>query len=833
MTAKSSINPMAVRNIRSTIRENKKLMIVICILHLLGIPMGSLALVIQYWLENLQRDSIYYSTYIDLSGYAVTAVCCLAAALLVGIAVATSVFQELWKKTRVDMTYSLPMTGSQRFFSHYLAGVIIYVLPYLAACILGWIILLTGGLVINFEDAAARQEYFEAVFTYFSMGSVGVLLLMVLYYTLTVLVVTCCGALFDSIYTTLLLNGLIPGTMAAVIGVAASTVSSFDFAYLWYPIGYTSPAGGLIYLLFLLDGNLLYSNSYGEVAASEATTHGMVPAFLRWAVVFALVIAAVLVLAWQLYKRRRAESIGQPFVYKMIYFVMLILLTVLILSLTSAGLTGAAILFAGIVFLIMEVIRKRGFRKFWLSILSYICVAAIVIGMFKVVEVTKVFGTAYRIPPASTVTSVKVEFSTEEYMDISLEYTDKDIIRRVQELHKDIIANEKEYGNSMTPVNDRLREADCKMLCYDYDEQSYYERYIYHLEDPEEMKMAERLQYDSYSYFTEEMLENLRFDYAYEKDLDITYYTASGSLVHRTYGINPDQYHTLLDIVWGTELYAQAYADSFHEYLESNNTIYDEDKKEHVLSQYGEINLELESVNHTVYFHCSEDVLQKLRDAYYEDMLTIKPTNTGGMYGEYHNLPIWNNCTRTIALLEDMGMKPFNTGEKIGYVDAENAMAHEAEYFGCSNYNSGMQVMDICLFAPEDIVYPSEKGAAYIGAEALYLRNGADFAYKDSYTMIYPEISMQELYPELYDLLSVAVRNQLMGDCYMLWINGEPWAIPQEHADLAEAVIAKGSGYAEAKNEDWEEYYNELYNTVYGDSYYGEYYDEFGNASGM
>ena len=83
--------------------------------------------------------------------------------------------------------------------------------------------------------------------------------------------------------------------------------------------------------------------------------------------VMVVLIAAVLVLAWHLYRKRRAEAVGKPYVYLLAYYIMLTLLTVLILTLFAVGMNGAAILFAAVVYLIMEVVRKRGFRKFWLS----------------------------------------------------------------------------------------------------------------------------------------------------------------------------------------------------------------------------------------------------------------------------------------------------------------------------------------------------------------------------------------------------------------------------------------------------------------------------------
>ncbi len=814
MTARSLINSPAVKNLGSTVRENKKLMIVISILHLLGIPMGSVVMLVQLWLDSLQRDELYYAGYVDLSGYMLVAVFCLGAALLCGIVAATGVFQELWKKTRVDMSYALPMTGSQRFFSQYLAGTVVYALPYLIGCLLGWIILLTGGAVLDFDALnTTRGEYFSSLFEYYTIGSIGAFLLMMLYYTTTVLLTVCCGTLFESIYTTLLLNCLVPGTFAAVLGVICSKLQGLSFEYLWQPVGYTSPAGGLIYLIYLLSTSGEIGYSYHELSASQATTHGMIPAFIRWTLIMIVLIAAVLVLAWQLYKKRRAEAIGQPFVYKLAYYIMLTLLTVLILCLSAVGMETGAILFAGIVYLIMEVVRKRGFRRFWLSIISFVCTAALVFGLFAAVTATKLFGAVYRIPSAATVSSVKLRFNDMLNGDtVELEYTDKDVLRAVQELHKDITADMKEYGSTIEAVNTMMAEGDYKYLSLST-EQEYPYTYRYTLLDPEEMMKDKYngayLDYSHYIDFSADF-----YNYVNTQWLEITYYTVTGSTVHREFDLNHDQYIELLDIVYGTELYAQMYADAFYQRLINSNTEYDENGNPYLIST-GELYLYYGDAEYSLFFHSTEELFKRLRDAYYNDLLAIDPAETGGVYAHWNYGTIWNCCTETIAVLEEMGMTPFNAAEKIGFADKENPLQY---YMEEDIYTQQKTRVHIRIYRPEDIRFASESGRGIAG-DTVYIKKIAD-CYEDEYYGA-NTFSMREFYPDLYALMDVLVQGEVTENCCMVAINGEWWAVPEEHSDLAEKVMANEDHYAAYKYQDG---FRKLLEDEYGDALNG-----FGN----
>lgn len=61
---------------------------------------------------------------------------CLAAAVLCGIIIAVNNFSYLYKKSQVDMIYSLPIKKKFKFLSDYASGLVIYIVPYIVACII-------------------------------------------------------------------------------------------------------------------------------------------------------------------------------------------------------------------------------------------------------------------------------------------------------------------------------------------------------------------------------------------------------------------------------------------------------------------------------------------------------------------------------------------------------------------------------------------------------------------------------------------------------------------------------------------------------------------------
>ncbi|MDE6777347.1 MAG: hypothetical protein K2J25_05340 [Oscillospiraceae bacterium] len=141
MTAKF-LHSFPARNAFRLVSQNKKFFIVICILQLLGIPliMGSGMLEV-YYSERRELTHDYSSYNFSYEAYMMIGCFCLGIAVLLGIFFGINAYREEWDKSKVDMLYSLPLTNKQRFFSDYLGGLGMYVIPYIGAVLLGWIVL--------------------------------------------------------------------------------------------------------------------------------------------------------------------------------------------------------------------------------------------------------------------------------------------------------------------------------------------------------------------------------------------------------------------------------------------------------------------------------------------------------------------------------------------------------------------------------------------------------------------------------------------------------------------------------------------------------------------
>ena len=462
MTATFSSKAFPFRNGLRVIRQNQKFAIVTCILELLGVP-----LIVASIMLELIDDSRQAGEYIDLIDtantelYAGIGCFCLAVSVIMGIFSAIHSFTELHSKPKVDMLYSLPLTGTQRFFSDYLGGLGFYGVPYLVSCIIGLIEIFLLGSFVDFDSTYIDEGVsIWMIARYYLYATIGLFALMLMYYTLSALVTVCCGTLFESIYTNFLLNGLIPGAMAAVLAVVTGN-TGLEFEYLWQIIGYMSPIGGLIFLGYMLGDNLddamsgyIHTYGYGEAHATQTTMHQLFPTYIRWIFCILLITAVMLVGAWQLYKRRKAEAVGQPFVYSGAYFLMLTLVTVSILCLMDVDVIGPALLFSAIVYFIMEVVRKRGFKKFWLSMITYVVTVGVTIGFFYLCVGTNLFGRVNYVPAPATVSSVQVEFSSKisSGYSINLEYTDRDIIKAVTEQHKNLVSKQKKCQKNNVPL---------------------------------------------------------------------------------------------------------------------------------------------------------------------------------------------------------------------------------------------------------------------------------------------------------------------------------------------------------------------------------------------
>ena len=431
-------------NYKLGFKNNKKILIIITVLQLIAMPLFSAVLVTECLAGNYNGSTNTIAYFMLIACFGIVL------ATLSGIVVAINNFSYLYKKTQVDMIYSLPIKASHRFFSDFLSGLSIYVLPYIGSFLIAFLILLGGSAC----DTEMYTDLFDnrILLTFFQCALCG-LLIMTMLYTLTILVITCCGSLFEIIFNTLIMNSLIPGIIMIISFIFFDDlygVSIYDTAA--SIIGHTSPLGGVIYIIY---------NSVESVASSDYMVINAVT-LIKWILIYSLVTAGMLMLSMFLYLRRKAEDVSKPYVYKLLYYIVVTSVTISICAIAraSADTMFAVIVFSAIVYFIFEVIANRGFRKFAFSVVRYVLTMISVFILCVVSIATDGFGIEHHIPSLSSIKSVTLSYvpldlAGGHYYDsnIGVTLTDKASIELVRSLHMEDIkryeAQEERQSNNV------------------------------------------------------------------------------------------------------------------------------------------------------------------------------------------------------------------------------------------------------------------------------------------------------------------------------------------------------------------------------------------------
>lgn len=813
MTARF-LHSFPTRNAFRLFHQNQKFAIVTCILQILGIPLITSSIMLEIYNESATEHYIATNSW----AYASIGSFCLSISVILGIFFGIHAYREEWDKSKVDMLYSLPLTGKQRFFSNYLGGLGMYIIPYLAACLIGWIVLFAFTPLVRSVLDAEELEHLGQIYQYYFLITLGLFLLMWMYYTISVLITSCCGTLFENIYTNILLNLLIPGTIAVLLAVVCSKVEMISFEYSWDVIGHTSPIGGLIYLVYLLVtknetlSNYEYRHSSTYLATGgEIGDLGLAPAYIRWALIIALLTTAVLILAWRLYEHRKAEHVSKPFVYLGIYYIILTAIAVCILCITEAS-TEALIpvlIFSMIVYFIMEVIRKRGFRKFWMSAVSYIITVVVTLGSLYTVSATDAFGRAYYIPALSSISSVRLEFETTStnfsMPEYELNFSDKETISKIRDFHKTCNENLKQdYNQQILEYMDGYYYLYLKNTNED-DPDRNYNTYKFQTSDQDDTEIDEDFYYN-YNHYDYEYSYNYNHYGSGNSvppcaEIAITYYTITGSVIYRTYDLLPDEYLDLLAICMETDTYAEATGNLLETRMKNK---YQESYTENNIatrrypSQIAfSVNPPLDPDSSSRYSYSSdnsqnftirnvENNLKALRTAYQNDLqnMTTEQFRTDEIICFMTGLPVYSCNTETCALLKEWGMKEFSLS---------------ANYADLQNYSYYDNMLYLRIYDPESYISPSLNYATNsMGNYFLFKPDNPDFDIPCYETICFYTDNfggyLRSYNPALYDLLKVARRHYISDEpCYILVINSENYIIPPEYSDLVQKVMTSGS----------------------------------------
>lgn len=463
MTSKVSnkkISPV-LHNFECGVKTKIKMAIIIGILHLAAAP----AVIISLIAGIYGKDPTAM-----VESFAVIGVITTAIAGFMGIFIAIDSFSCLHNKSVVDMRLSLPLTSAQRFFSNFLSGFAVYVVPFLAAQVISLLGMAYGFIFMEgrtFERQAGYKGgelfydeyeciYFrEAMPMLLKLIASGILVMLMLY-TVTVLVTVCCGNKFESIAYTILINIMIPLTVYLVFQSMFQDLYGVDVSNIVMGIiMFTSPAGGI-------------AAAVGMAVGSDSLVSNFSMNYLVWGICYFLITAGIGAGAFFLYKKRRAEQVSKPFVFKLLYYIISTAVIFCIYSVFYYDDIGIvpAILTTVIVYVILEVAANRGFRKIWLSLIKYAgAMAASVLIIFAAQE-TEGFGMVTRVPDISQVKYVELnyggfygmfrlpyEYTNDGRVIDFLEFNESENIETIISVHKNVISDENRTERSARPGN--------------------------------------------------------------------------------------------------------------------------------------------------------------------------------------------------------------------------------------------------------------------------------------------------------------------------------------------------------------------------------------------
>ncbi|MCM1133291.1 MAG: hypothetical protein NC340_07440 [Ruminococcus flavefaciens] len=426
----------------NNLRSSNKLLIINSVLEILGLPVIAIILIIGFYFEGKElTDAERITQDIVMAGcipFAMIACCTIAASVLIGSLIALSQYSYLYKKTITDMNYSLPLSGTQRFFADYLSGFTIYIGIPLVSVALSLLILGVGSIFVDMSELWKVMPFIlSLVFI--------VIAAMIEYYTISIFALTFCGNTFESHFSVLAFVIMIPATIGC-LWFAVTESSTFgmvgDAIFQKSIFTTTSPVGAFAFFVMYID-------LYGEVGTSSM--------YAKWMIITLLVTALYLGGAYLLQRFRKAEDVSKPYVYRSFFYILMTMGTFCVLSMfiMSDAFIVAGIVLCAIIWFIMEIITRRGFKKFWTAPISFTVAVVSVFGVCWLCDVTDGFGASKRVPSAINVSSVSINLGNlaGNYME-DIDFKDKDVIKEAIALNKEIVDrhyNPEDYSYNTVP----------------------------------------------------------------------------------------------------------------------------------------------------------------------------------------------------------------------------------------------------------------------------------------------------------------------------------------------------------------------------------------------
>ncbi len=410
------------------------------------------------------KDAVRTMESLTVAGAIIGAVC------LVGLFAFTFVttlrgFRYLYDKSAVDMDYSLPVNHNTRFFADLSAVLTSSILPHLISVLVG-LILIQGVLG---QAGSLAPEYLPRFERLASVGTQCMftgIFACVMQIGFTLLMISVCGKKAEAGLYPVLLNIAVPVIHVLCVSIVELSVYGASGSFNFISAVSTSPVGMIVMTIW--EAIRCTSSSIIFDMSSEAADAITMPVYQPiYGIIALLLTLAFLAGAYFLIKHRRTERVGMPYVYKgmgliipgvIIFTIALPICNVIFAVFRNygtvtadsytpnpAGLIAGLLISTFIVYVIMELISGRAFRRFHITVAKWAGTVAVCAGISAVLTYSNGFGLAYYVPDPGSVERASIsihgldpdaEFQLDNYyFGFGLSY-DPEAIKAVAEVHK-------------------------------------------------------------------------------------------------------------------------------------------------------------------------------------------------------------------------------------------------------------------------------------------------------------------------------------------------------------------------------------------------------------
>lgn len=737
-------------NGRQNVITNFKLMVIIFILHIMAMPM----LIISAMIQMFENGKAY-----DLDIYPVIAVFTTGMGAAAGLICALSVFSYLYKKTDVDMRMGLPMSTSQRFVSDFLSGLFIYIVPFAAAQIITWILMLIGHLgfdgktfYIHSSDdpievtSSWTCDLFSTAAPYLWRGIIGGILLMIMFYTVTVFVASLCGNIFESIGYNILLNVLVPLVAYMLISAVIDNAPGVSIdRYAYKTISLCGPFGGVVGLVMSLNA-IFYEDDIAVYSAYYT--------YPQWCLLFLLITVLLGAGTYLIYRKRKAEDTGKPVVFGVFYHVILTMAMFCIcysFMIDDGAEVIPMLIVTAVVYFVFHVVRNRGFGHIIKGIVIYVLTMGVASGSYMLIRNTDGFGIGSYVPAPSSVKCVYIPYTGFNdqsqgelaYFDIygsaPTKLTQPENIQTITELHSEYI--EKRNNNELNNIYTQQLEVVYRLKSG---------KMVYRFISLDEDAMARFIKMD-----TTDDLRNARADAVETKLKELEKQMEYAKLHSQEFSEKNkyENYTAVLSPQWKYNENGQA-ADGSISVLYSSLPADFTDNLAKALRN---------------------DIMNETEENYYKCDLPGYQLSVG-----YVNIDIMGDYTAAIEYLRSCGLdasKLSTVTERVakGYVNS--SMMSGMSDLGLASYANGTEFRG---------------NTYYLGSGSCisdYVTYGDNVAYEIRYFS-----SLNEYYDDIAKLLEVSRKRYKSDDVrYNIIVDGTEAAIPAGYNELAERVFIRSA----------------------------------------